>query len=137
MASEEEKRKARLLAGAPLVKGVQGKQQALMNMDARGREVAQLKSQTRANRPDRKGKPGGNLVNRYNDVVTGSTSKSRRFNTSSKGPSEARLNALRMLKESAASGNKNSINKAQRKGLFVGKGSGMRGGGMTVNDLNK
>lgn len=136
MASEEEKRRARLKAGAPLVKGVQGKQQALMNMDARGREVAQLKSQTRANRPDRKGKPGGNLVNRYNDVVTGSTSKSKRFDTSSKGPSEARLNALRMLKENAAKGNKRSKDKLNRPRFSMGN-SGMRGGSFSINDLNK
>jgi hypothetical protein len=76
---EAKERQARANAGAPLVKGVKGRDQALGNMAPKAREIAELKTKARANRPDRKGKPGGNLVNKYSGVVSGSTGKAKRF----------------------------------------------------------
>jgi len=68
----------RLKAGAPLAQGVKGKAQALGNMTAQDREVAQLKSKVRAINPN-KGKPGGNIVNKTTGVITGSTKKAAKF----------------------------------------------------------
>jgi hypothetical protein len=68
--------KARAAAGAPLAKGVKGRQEALMNMDSNSREVAESKTRARSTSPT-KGKQ--NIVNRYSGVVTGSTKKATKF----------------------------------------------------------
>lgn len=75
----------RAAAGAPLAKGVKGRQEAVMNMDPNAREVAELKTKTRAAIPkSNKGKPNSNIVNRYSGVVTGSTRKTNKFTVKAK-----------------------------------------------------
>jgi hypothetical protein len=68
----------RAAAGAPLVKGVRNRQEALANMDNKGRMAAEAKTRLRPISPSR-GKAHGSLVNRYNNTVTGSTRKNRKF----------------------------------------------------------
>jgi hypothetical protein len=68
--------RARLNSGAPLVKGVRGRTQALMNMTPQAREVATLKTAARAKNAL---KAKQNIVNRSSGVLTGSTGKTRRF----------------------------------------------------------
>jgi hypothetical protein len=123
---EDKKRQERAKAGAPLVKGVQGRQQALMNMAARAREVAEYKTRLRAENSN-KGKPYGNIVTP--GTVTGSTGKEKKFGVTEKRVTGANMRALQMLRESAAKGNRNSKDKLNRPRFSTG-GSGS---GMNVN----
>lgn len=75
----------RSAAGAPLARGVKGRQEAVMNMSPQAREAAELKTKTRAATPKSvKGKPNSNIVNRYSKVVTGSTKKTEKFTVKAK-----------------------------------------------------
>jgi hypothetical protein len=73
----------RAAAGAPLAKGVKGRQEALMNMAPNAREAAEIKTKVRSATPkNAKGKQ--NIVNRYSKVVTGSTKKTSKFTVRAK-----------------------------------------------------